>query len=202
MADDKDITRPNELNSIIEENRAECNAPLTEECREMLIIARGDFGVSEYQGSRLHLEAEGVIPANFEWPPHKKGCSWQSGNLKFSLNRCRPPGLKGPMNLWKTADWWCLSWMPEDKHQNWGAKRINKKSEALAREKYMQSQQGIDEISLRFARYYAACTDDQFQSFKKLIPALQKKKPAKRRRAKDADVALTDIDRVHHQGVK
>lgn len=202
MADNKDITRPNENHTSTLGKEKDRN-PLPDPARQkMFVNAWANVGVAEYQGTRAQLESEGVIPVDFEWPRSAMNCFWQVGNLNFSLNRCRPPGLKGPMKLWTTGDWWQFRWTPEGKYKNWGAKRIKQKSVELAREIYLQSKQGIDEHNLHVSRYFAACRDKQFQAFKELIPALQNKKAAKRILENTIDIAITESNRKKRQEVK
>ncbi|HEX7685221.1 MAG TPA: hypothetical protein VF446_17085 [Trinickia sp.] len=54
---------------------------------ELTIIMLYDYQYSEYWGTRAQLEAEGVIPDDFEWPEGFNSAYWQSGPFDFWLRQ-------------------------------------------------------------------------------------------------------------------
>lgn len=138
--------------------------------QEMIINAWSNIRVAEYQGTRAQLEAEGIIPKDFKWPFRTETGYWQLGKSSFSIGRHRPPGLKGPMKLWTSGDWWRVRWNPAD--QNHSADSIRRKTAELAAVIHHNSAAGIAESNAAWARYDTASNDQKFQSFKALILSL------------------------------
>lgn len=64
--------------------------------------------VWDFRGTRAMLEAEANMPAGTDWPAGAKTLHWEDGAFRWSLCRARPDGLKGPMKLWASGDWWNL----------------------------------------------------------------------------------------------
>lgn len=145
--------------------------------RELRVVIRPyklDFW--EYHGTRAQLEAEGVIPANTEWPERSQSLYWDDGRLRWSLCRTRPEGLKGPMKLWTSGDWWNLRC--DRLNLDHATQRILTKRRELAKELYRQSAAGQREWDLSWSRYWEAHQDKAFQAFKSLfVPA--RKKPGR-----------------------
>ena len=67
------------------------------------------YGCIEWCGPRAKLEASGLIPANFKWPKRIDYGHWHADGFNFSLRRCRPDGLMGPMRSWMKYDYWVMS---------------------------------------------------------------------------------------------
>lgn len=144
--------------------------------REMRVVIRPNkLNFWEYQGTRAQLEAEGVIPAKTEWPEGSRTLCWVDGRFRWSLRRKRPEGLKGPMKLWTTGDWWVLrcdllsNLLNGPDH---ATQLILEKGRELAEELYRQSTAGQRELYASLARYRATVDDKAFQAFKGLIPGL------------------------------
>lgn len=183
MANEENITQLPAPQLNVAEVGVNCDAVLINGEREMLINAWGNLGVAEYQGSRAQLEAEGVIPIGLEWPHKTEDRRWQIGDVVFWLSRCRPPGLKGPMNLWTTGDWWRFRWNPIK--TDFSAMRIKQKAKEIAQIIHHQSPRGIEEFNLMWSRLSAAHADRKYQVFKELMPCLQHKKSGRRPKQKD-----------------
>lgn len=134
----------------------------------------------EYHGTRAQLEAEGFIPAAVAWPAiGAQSVGWQDGRLKFSLRRTRPPGLKGPMRLWISGDWWTvrcdLTGGPDFMEL-----RLIRMRRDLEREAYRQSPAGQRAWYAAYKQWQASSLDRDFQSFLKLIPALNSPRRGRR----------------------
>ena len=146
--------------------------------RELKIhIYKRSFGFWEYEGTRAQLEAEGVIPPGTQWPQGKQPLFWNHGGLRYWLRRTRPEGVKGPMSVWTSGDWWFLRCdTPHDINcADW---RIKQKARELEQEIHAQTPAGRREWNERFSRYWAAHSDAAFQAFKAtLLP--QRKKPGR-----------------------
>lgn len=153
--------------------------PTTTPERELKIhIYKRSFEFWEYEGTRAQLEAEGVIPPSTEWPQGKRVLYWNQGRLRFWLGRARPDGVKGPMSVWASGDWWFVRCDIPDDIANPGGWRIQQKARELAQEIHAQTPAGRREWNERFNRYWAAQKDAGFQAFKTtFIP--QRKKPGR-----------------------
>jgi hypothetical protein len=112
---------------------------------------------AEYRGTAAALQAEGLVPEGFEWPPLTDGRRWSSGPLWFWLRRTRPEGHKGPLRSWRTLDSWAITVTTYD------ATRQGPPSREPRR------QAGHPDTPRR-AR--AARADPAFQRFRGLIPGL------------------------------
>lgn len=66
-----------------------------------------------YEGTATQLEAEGLIPAGFEWPCHVGPITWDADGFTYRLVRMRPRGFNGSKRAWlaaaTTIDNWQLS---------------------------------------------------------------------------------------------
>lgn len=125
----------------------------------------------EYQGTRAQLEAEGVIPPTTEWPEGAKSQCWEDCRLSWRLQRTRPAGMKGPMKLWTSGDWWslyCCQPLLPDRCNTGPGRHIADMKRALAKELHRQSPAGRRE----WGRFMMALNDKDFQAFKSLIPGL------------------------------
>ncbi|WP_042421038.1 hypothetical protein [Comamonas granuli] len=142
--------------------------------RELKItIYKRGFRFWEYEGTRAQLEAEGVIPPGTVWPQGKQKVEWCSGGASYWLGRKRPDGIKGPMSVWITGDWWCLrSTCLED------AWSIRQKRLEIARALYELSPEGCLVRAERLARYFEASQDSAFQAFKAAVVP-QRKRPGR-----------------------
>lgn len=134
-----------------------------------IIIRPSDLALCWYVGTRMQLEAEGVIPAGTEWPDGFCDVRWEANGLRFWLHRQRPKGVKGPRRAFLDCDNWCLRMnKPGSNVDN----PIERKAKDLALEIYRQSPEGRVAWSKRWKLYWAAHEDEKFQAFKALIPGL------------------------------
>ncbi|MGF6974919.1 hypothetical protein QFZ94_003369 [Paraburkholderia sp. JPY465] len=145
-----------------------------------IIMQAGSLPHCNYIGTRMQLEAEGILPADTRWPDgFAYGNKWEANGLCFSLCRQRPEGAKGPRRAFLDCDNWCLRIEPAD---GWSHDYV---LEAKAKEMkallYRRTPEWSKEQSERCKRYYAAEKDEKFQAFKALIPGLIPA-PGKRRR--------------------
>lgn len=131
--------------------------------------------IAEYQGSRAALEAEGVIPADIEWPEGFKDLHWNDDQFRYWLCRKRPNRIKGPRQQFLDIDWWMfrrdpLNAKPID------VRIVEKKAKELADAIYAQSAKGKAEFDKRWKACWKAKNDDKFQAFKALIPGIYRPK--------------------------
>ena len=135
----------------------------------------------EYVGSRAQLEAEGVIPPCTKWPDGVQNLRWETGRFQYWLRRTRPEGLKGPMKLWTSGDWWCLRCDLIDGPDHATLRILDKKRE-LAEALYRQSPAGQREWNAQLSRLWKSREDEAFQAFKStFIP--KRKKPGRKPKA-------------------
>lgn len=143
-------------------------------------ICLGKYGITEFQGTRAMLEAEGIIPANIKWPEGYDGLRWDEGKFEYWMRRERPEGAKGPRKLFIDVDWWCLRQQVID--ESFVDFELKRKTKELAEYAYHHSAKGLAESNRRYASYTAACSDEKFQAFKASIPGLVQ--PKRERRSK------------------
>ena len=141
------------------------------DAREMRVDIR-PYGLDfwEYEGTRAQLDAEGVIPPSTKWPEGVQRLYWSDDRFTWCLVRTRPLGLKGPMSLWASGDWWGLRC--SDLHNRSDARRVAEMKRGLADELYRQSPAGQRAWNAAFERRMKAQRDQAFQAFKLLIPGL------------------------------
>lgn len=76
-----------------------------------------------YDGTADQLQAEGLIPAGFEWPRGRDSKDWEDGKFKYGLRRMRPDGHNGPMRSWLELDNWRLRVSVVGRDRHWYARR-------------------------------------------------------------------------------
>lgn len=138
-----------------------------------------DSAYSEIYGTQAQLEAEGLIPEGLQWPAGYDDLRWTSGTFRFWLMRHRPLGAKGPRNLYRDADCWCLRWELKD-----GVARdreIAIRVVLLQKQLFDLSPQGQRDRAVLFNAHWKATCDARFQAFKASIPGLIKPKRGRRR---------------------
>lgn len=141
-----------------------------------------DFGYSEIYGTRAQLEAEELIPEGLQWPAGYDDLRWTSETFQFWLRRHRPLGAKGPRNLYRDADCWCLRWSLKDRAAR--DRGIAIKVALLQKQLFDLSPQGQRQRwGLSNAHWKATC-DARFQAFKASIPGLIQPKRGRTRAAK------------------
>lgn len=66
-----------------------------------------------YEGTAAQLDAEGLIPAGFEWPSHVDPITWEADGFTHRLVRMRPRSFEGSKRAYLaaagTVDNWQLS---------------------------------------------------------------------------------------------
>lgn len=133
-----------------------------------------DLTYCRYVGTRMQLEAEGVIPADTKWPDGFSTVSWEANGLRFLLKRERPEGAKGPRRAFLDCDnWWLRMSVPGRSVADENIKRM---ADELARYIHNQSPAGQAEVIRQARLYFAARDDKEFQAFKALIPGLTPKR--------------------------
>ncbi|MDO8787780.1 MAG: hypothetical protein Q7J42_06890 [Sulfuritalea sp.] len=140
---------------------------------------------SRFDGTRAQLEAEGILPKDFEWPiDHDATPRWQVGPFDFWLHRERPPGAKGPRKQFSDCDWFSLGWGLTD-HLSLAEEGIARKAQELKDAIYRNSAEGQAKWSAQYERYRVACQDKEFQAFKATIPGLVAPKRGRRPKCSD-----------------
>ncbi|WDD94662.1 hypothetical protein Bsp3421_004796 [Burkholderia sp. FERM BP-3421] len=157
-------------NEIAPEQSSEASArPL--DIGELTIILRPmDMSMSQYIGTRMQLEAEGVIPAGTKWPDGYRDLIWVADGLRFHLRRERPEGAKGSRRDFIDCDNWVLRMQRPG--SNWPDDCLKLQAEKLRQMLYAQSDEGRAAWNRRYKLYFAAGDDEKFQAFKALIPSL------------------------------
>lgn len=131
-----------------------------------------DYHVS-LAGTRAQLEAEGVLPADVEWPRPYATSYWEAAGFAYSLRRLRPDGHKGAMRTWQEIDSWILLITVVDHDHFWHARRaIERKTEELRAEIHRHTPAWWSECEGMMRRIDAARHDLKFQAFKALVPGL------------------------------
>ena len=64
------------------------------------------YGYIEWRGPRAKLESIEVVPRHVKWPERINYAHWRAEGADFTLRRCRPDGLHGPMRGFKDCDFW------------------------------------------------------------------------------------------------
>lgn len=124
--------------------------------------------ISEYQGTRAALEADGMIPCGTEWPANGFGDVWWRDDMfEYSLRRKRPDGATGPNRLFANVDWWALRVTPTNRNPRQAA--IDRKKKALEDEIFNWSADGMRAISKQIDDFYRAKKDAEFQKFRQLL---------------------------------
>lgn len=141
----------------------------------------------EYEGTRAQLEAEGVIPPGTEWPELAQDQRWEAGRFRYWLRRCRPDGMKGPMKLWTSGDWWCLRCDLLNGPDHATRSILEKKAELVA-ELYRHSAAGQREWNAQWNLYWKAREDKAFQAFKSIFMP-ERKKPGRKPKAQASEGA-------------
>lgn len=136
----------------------------------IVIIDYKGWGINEYHGTKAMLENEGMIPEGFEWPEGYNKVYWHDDQFNYWLRRNRPEGVKGSRKQFATVDWFELRWDLID--ANLLRREVARKAKELEDLIYRHSSEGSAESEARWARYYKARDDKQFQAFKAKIPCL------------------------------
>lgn len=148
-----------------------------------LVVHISKHGFTEYRGTRAMLEAEGVIPADVQWPTGFDYAHWKVGQCSFWLHRNRPERAKGPRQRFINVDWWHLRWDPRP-NESYIDREIRRRAQDLAKFAMAHTQQGIAAFGRQFERSIAAREDQHYQAFKALVPGMI---PLRRKRGKQQE---------------
>ncbi|WP_426396288.1 hypothetical protein ACN9M1_17200 [Ralstonia sp. R-29] len=129
-------------------------------------VAPDSYSPTYFEGTRSQLEAEGLVPLDFEWPVRGRKSSWQADGFDFYLGRHRPAGMKGPMRLWLEGDNWLLSRRPM--RHGFGQCSVMQ-ANRLDGESYRQSSASHIQPSAVRKAHCRAADDEAFQHFKTLL---------------------------------
>ena len=100
-------------------------------------------GATSWYGSAGQLCEEGLVPSDFKWPIANQTITWAENELFYSLSRCRPPALRGPMKLWLDGDYWRVRVEVESERCNgFAAAILYEKRQQLQAEEWRQSPDG------------------------------------------------------------
>ncbi|QTO19596.1 hypothetical protein [Burkholderia seminalis] len=135
---------------------------------ELTIVIEPHFGWASYIGTRMQLEAEGLIPEGTQWPDGFRWLYWQSNGLRFCLRRKRPEGAKGSRRAFFDCDNWCLRTQLE--HYSYGEIQIRLKANELRKMLYRESDEGRRDSAEQLKAFWQTLKDKEFQEFKALIP--------------------------------
>ncbi len=104
---------------------------------ELTVIIRSQW--ARYIGTRAVLEAEGIVPADVQWPDRFEIQHWKSAEgVSFRLSRLRPEGAKGPRRAFFDVDWWQIN-MSDGGAVPWATYRIELAAAELRRAQYVAS---------------------------------------------------------------
>lgn len=145
-----------------------------------LIIDILPRGYVAWIGTRAQLEAEGVIPAAFDWPQGREMKSWEADRFTFDIFRTKPRGVKGGKRAWAECDYWYVRRvLTAQRYDGWAAAHIYIKEQELAAVRMRQTPAG----QVEWGRYFAAQQDACFSAFKASIPGVvpsRRGRPGKR----------------------
>lgn len=146
--------------------------------RELVIIFRDHY--VQYEGTAAQIEAEGVIPKNFEWPEADRSRYWSANNFRHWARRMRPEGHKGSKRSWLELDSWFVRVEVEGHDLQWrAAETIRQKEKELRDAIYRQSFEGRRKESAECERMASALADKPFRGFlANLLP--ERKKPGRK----------------------
>lgn len=131
---------------------------------------------SIFMGSRMSLEAEGLVPEGLEWPVGSKVCSWEVGLFKCNLRRY-PSASGTKKSVWSTQDHWRLCmFIANPPSDHWDLLVIAQKTRELAAAVWRLSPAGEQQRE----RWWAAQEDKDYCEF------MERVLPPRRTRAKRA----------------
>lgn len=153
----------------------------------IVIIDYKGWDITEYLGTRVMLEAEGIIPPGTEWLEGYFDLRQKDEKFRYWLRRRRPPEAKGSRKQFENVDWFCLRWELLNS-PNAEERQIARKKKELDHTIYHHSTQGRKEwsVRVRYERLREAERDMQFQAFKAKIPGLVPIKRGRGTAAKEA----------------
>lgn len=119
---------------------------------------------TRWEGTAAQLSDEGLIPKKLEWPTGRRGKDWHAGGFSYSLQRCRPDGIKGPMSVWTSGDWWVV-WREVTAERGEGLAPARLFAARCAYEHALWSQTPAARV--QWMRYRMAQDHEEFQTFLK-----------------------------------
>jgi hypothetical protein len=137
-----------------------------------LLVQISPRWITRFSGTSAQLVAEDLIPPQFAWPQGRQTKTWQAGRYKYSVCRCRIPGVKGPMSGWSDGDFWALDYEPTGKSCSFQDHLIYRKKRELAEIVRRQTPEWSDQ----YVQAHAAKRDVRYMAFRDLLastPATQ-----------------------------
>lgn len=174
------FTSAHPVAELITQNRfAQSPAAIGLDLSSEIIVHTPYTYITEYQGTRAALEAEGVIPSGTKWPKDFDYQRWQDDKFFYSLRRLRPEGVKGPRKQFLDIDWWMFRWEPLSvKPAN--VRELERKTKELTDFIHRNSAEGAAENMKQYECYLEAQKDEKFQAFKASIPGMIRLKHERR----------------------
>jgi hypothetical protein len=130
-------------------------------------------GYDWWHGTSAQLQAEGLIPADFEWPKRLAHKSWTDDRFEYWLYRERPTGHKGPQSsYWEADNWACRRLLLAHGRDGFAHARLHEISVSLQHELWAHTSAAREQ----FKRYWAAHEDQSFQAFKAIFVPQPKKR--------------------------
>ena len=131
---------------------------------------------SIFVGSRVQLEAEGLVPEGLDWPVGSKVCRWEEGRFSYVIRRY--PSASGiKKSVWSTQDHWRLCMAIRNKpSDHWEQSIIAEKTRELTHAVWRLSPAGEQHRKL----WCAAREDDGYREF------MERVLPPEKTRAKRA----------------
>lgn len=120
---------------------------------------------TRYYGTAAQLIAEGLIPKGSKWPQRNHSGSFTTGKFHYSVERCRPPGHKGPRSTWIESDYWSLQRSLNGSRGDWYEADIYEKTKELSD----VIKRGTREWSITCNRAREANKDDKYMAHMRKI---------------------------------
>lgn len=118
--------------------------------------------ICRYYGTSAQLVAEGLIPADFQWPLRNRRVFFEDDRFTYWVERNRVPGTKGPISGWIDGDYWLLDVSPKGQRHDWQTREIQIKQRELADLK----KHGSPEWQKSWSGAFAAKQDTKYMAFR------------------------------------
>lgn len=176
------MAKPSSIESAAMQQKSCMQEIHPEDIGELRIELDPSAGWAFFIGTRMQLEAEGVIPSDFDWPDGFRQYNWEADGLHFTLFRQRPPGAKGARRMFFDCDNWKLRMHRGGIHgyEPYNQREIRLRERELRAMRHRASPEGARELEARWSAVCRARADRDFSAFKALIPCLMPE-PGKRR---------------------
>jgi hypothetical protein len=97
-----------------------------------LSLTISPYGYIEWRGPRAKLESLCLVPAHIKWPERMAYAHWHAESFEYTLRRCRPDGLHGPMRGFTKRDFWYIrATVPFPAGQLWPIRKAHAELGAL-----------------------------------------------------------------------